>query len=830
MLGGHVTAATVPLEHLDAGPAGSAHLHGRFVRVRNGGAVNAPDAGSGAPRAMPIGDARPDANGDFLFDPGRGGGRLDKVEVVEPDVRARYIQASHFGEVNTYFHLDRIATYVDELLRELGCPSLPPVVAVVNAHHAATQQGDLRDGVRRHERWLPFQGGHYRLPSRRYDVVEQHPLSTDGEIHLGPGWRLVEHGALVRAAGGRYRANASHNAGILYHEYGHHIARYTADFRANALRRPDHQDNRKTAMEEGTADYWAATLLSTPHIWAWHRRHDEHEIHPRSLLSFKTMADFIPGPRADPHVNGTIWGGALWDVREALRAADPGGARTVDLLLLLALLQIGRLVDPTQDLRARFVRQTREPFAVGLSALLQADEILFDGRYHDIMLACFARRGILPAPGVDWRHPPAPDATATAGRRYVQLEPPHRSGANTHHDAQDTPGATTQTTNADHDGAHSPRMLGLLKRVAAEEIPLSHALLSAAGLEALLAEQAGPPLSLIAVGDIMLGGRTRPTLTQHGPDHPFAAVLPLFRRAPIVLGNLEGPLARKAHKEQRTYSYRVNPALATSLSRAGITVMTLANNHLLDCGRAGVLETIDALAQAGIAPLGAGTNAATAHLPVIQQAGVFRVGMLGYYWNGRCAATQQMPGSAMDTPDTLAADIRALRAQVDRVVVTFHWGIPYERDPQPEDRAKAHLAVECGADAVIGHHPHIMQPFEVYQGCPIFYSVGNCAFGSGNSKAEGLLVGLRFTERHTEVEVYPLYVKNRDPRVNYQPKVLAGTAADRMLCRLADVSGPSGQSLHINGGRGTLCLPRADRLAQRVTRCAEAGSTARGTW
>jgi hypothetical protein len=117
----------------------------------------------------------------------------------------------------------------------------------------------------------------------------------------------MEFGALAQAAGGAYRHNASHNAGTLYHEYGHHIHRHTADFRANAWRAPECQSNRKIATDEGTCDYWAATMLETPHIWAWHHRHDGVVTHRRRLVARKTMADYDPSPEADPHINGTIW-------------------------------------------------------------------------------------------------------------------------------------------------------------------------------------------------------------------------------------------------------------------------------------------------------------------------------------------------------------------------------------------------------------------------------------------------------------------------------------------------------------------------------------------
>ena len=357
---------------------------------------------------------------------------------------------------------------------------------------------------------------------------------------------------------------------------------------------------------------------------------------------------------------------------------------------------------------------------------------------------------------------------------------------------------------------YESRMQTLLKFVPAHEIPSSEDLFSAELLESHLAALGEPPLSLIAVGDIMLGGRTRRRIREHGRDYPFSAVLPILQRAPIVLGNLEGPLAQKAQKQNRNFSYRVKPKAATSVLRAGINVVTLANNHLVDCGREGVLETLEALAAAGVTPLGAAANQNAAHEPVIREAGGVRIGLLGYYWNRRCAATANLPGSAMGVFEELETDIRQLRTRVDRVVVTFHWGRPYNPEPSPRARAKARFAIDCGAHAIVGHHPHIIQAFEVYRRCPIFYSIGNFAFGSGNSRAEGLMLGFRFEEARTLVNVYPLYVKNRDPRVNYQPKLVRGEAAERMLRRLIEISSRSGGRLKIERGTGKLDLPFCD--------------------
>src|SRR5262249_52766370 len=369
---------------------GIGRLWGRYVRVRNAAIVNRPDVINALPRPVPVGDALPNDAGDFLFDHMWGGPRVDKRQVRSPKYLNGYISASHFGEVNTYFHVDRIASYIDELLHQMGAAALPRVVAVVNAHCGAVEVSPgVRDGVpTKKGGWRPFKGGHYRLPARTFLVPEDETVSPDGEIHLGPGWRLARHGALAEVRG-RYRANASHNAGIIYHEYGHHISRHTADFTANRSCLPDHQHNRKTGLDEAVSDYWAAAMLGTPHIWSWHHRHDEHVVHVRSLASRMTMADLDDSRSADPHSNGTVFAAALWHLRQEF-VAQTEPVRKADLLVLRMLIVLGGIQAQTR----RATVELRSDYGIALNCLLRADEDLHNGRHREMIERVLGGHGI----------------------------------------------------------------------------------------------------------------------------------------------------------------------------------------------------------------------------------------------------------------------------------------------------------------------------------------------------------------------------------------------------------------------------------------------------
>ncbi|NHZ84332.1 MAG: hypothetical protein GWP19_00435 [Planctomycetia bacterium] len=780
--GGKIIKSTVELLHLDKPKNNKYKLSGRYVIIKNVGIVNIPNNNTVSP--VPMCDAKHNKHNSFIFEPFNGGGRMDKELFVSKLRRHKNIQAAHFGEVNTYYHIDKIASYIDGLLHELGERSLPQVKVLINAHNAIVENHRIRDGYRgkKSGKWLPFQGGHYRLSKNNLSKIrESNNIAPHGEIHLGPGWRLTKDGALPEFAECKYRCNASHNAGIIYHEYGHHITRHTADFSANRLKAPHRQSNRKSDLDEAFSDYWAAAMLDCPYIWAWHRKHTKHEIHPRSLLSNKDMTEYDFGLDSDPHSNGTIFAAALWDIRKEISFLNPKGKKDIDIVVLKALTIIGQHQDSPYNPTVKGTRISRSGFNIGLKSVLKADKICFNGIHTDIIKKCFKKRSI------------TLDYSNTKSNKFDQLK-------------------KLNIVEKKQISSNDKSIKHILKFDPEAIIPKTWELLTRTDLERQLNSNCDCPFSLTAVGDIMLGSRMNKSIKDFGPEYPFYSVYPLLKKSNILIGNLEGPFADISLKEIRNHSYKVPPKNARILRRAGFNIVSMANNHLLDCGRDGVLETFATLKKQGIQYIGAGHDEKDAHSPVIMRSANLKIGLLGYYWNRRTSARDSKPGSAIDIKEQVQKDITNLKQKVDKIVISVHWGIPYERFPSSENQMKAHFAIDSGADILIGHHPHIIQPIEIYKNRPIFYSIGNFAFGSGNSNAESIILAFNFKKNNTTINIFPVYIKNRDTRINYQPKIIKGESAFDSIIKLKNLSGKSGVMIRFENGVGKIKISHVGRL------------------
>ncbi len=278
--------------------------------------------------------------GRLCFDPSGGGARARENRRAQGAFNGLVEEANGFGMVNAFVHTESVATRVNSWLADLGRPALPPVRVVVGAHFGSNLPGYGRgDGDRWSGRLRPMSGGHYRLSARTTGIAEPATVVPTGEIHLGPSrYRKPFAGSLA------YLRNAAHNPAIIYHEYGHHLCRHTADFRLNAERAPDEQRNGKTGIEEAIGDYLAAVLLDNARPYGWYRADGGR----RRDLDQERHADDVDGD--DPHALGAPWAAALWRSRTELVARGLlASADDHDRAVVAALVSVGGVAGPEDE-------------------------------------------------------------------------------------------------------------------------------------------------------------------------------------------------------------------------------------------------------------------------------------------------------------------------------------------------------------------------------------------------------------------------------------------------------------------------------------------------
>jgi poly-gamma-glutamate synthesis protein (capsule biosynthesis protein) len=230
----------------------------------------------------------------------------------------------------------------------------------------------------------------------------------------------------------------------------------------------------------------------------------------------------------------------------------------------------------------------------------------------------------------------------------------------------------------------------------------------------------------------------RATADDGGYGWLFAAVADLLAEPDVTFANLESPVAPDAGAGTREYVFNAPPVALDALVHAGVDAVTVANNHAFDQGRAGFEETVRRVAAAGLRVVGAGPEGHAAG-PVRIDAGGLSFAFLGYaqFFNqegNACPAPASRAGTCVQAAqldrDRAVEDVRAAAAVSDAVVVSLHWGVEYAPQPRPEDVDLAHRLVDAGALVVLGHHPHVLQPVELYRRADgqvgvIAYSLGN---------------------------------------------------------------------------------------------------------
>jgi len=282
-------------------------------------------------------------------------------------------------------------------------------------------------------------------------------------------------------------------------------------------------------------------------------------------------------------------------------------------------------------------------------------------------------------------------------------------------------------------------------------------------------------ITLVAVGDLMLARGVAPQAASRGWDYPFAQVRDVIRSADIAVGNLECVLGERGLAVPKRFNFSAPEEAAGALKQAGFDLLFLANNHTLDRGRPGLLHTLELLEEQGIAWAGAGRTPRSARQAVVLRRKGLKVAFLAYtrWLPENYLSLPNRPGIAFADQAVVQADIRRARGQADLLIVSFHWGREHSPIPTASQRRLAHLAIEAGADLVLGHHPHVRQTVECYRKRPIFYSLGDFVFDQRLPRlSNGWLALLRLNRAGITVErLAAVEIRSCQPRFTWRPAI-----------------------------------------------------------
>jgi len=255
-------------------------------------------------------------------------------------------------------------------------------------------------------------------------------------------------------------------------------------------------------------------------------------------------------------------------------------------------------------------------------------------------------------------------------------------------------------------------------------------------------------ITVILVGDIMLDRGVEYMVEKEGKGDfrfPFLKIADDLKEADLLFGNLEGVISDKGIKVGSIYSFRADPKAIEGLSFAGFNILSLANNHAFDYAREALEDCLAKLNNTGIGYVGAGFNGKEAYSPFVKEVEGIKIAFLAYTNLGspNWGATENSSGIAWvdwKNLEKIKKDIQTAKNQVDIVIVSLHSGEEYSNEPTKFQVEFSKMVIEAGADLIVGHHPHVIQPNEKYlsassgQAGWIFYSLGNFIFDQSFSE------------------------------------------------------------------------------------------------
>ncbi|MGB3093175.1 MAG: CapA family protein [Candidatus Zixiibacteriota bacterium] len=286
-----------------------------------------------------------------------------------------------------------------------------------------------------------------------------------------------------------------------------------------------------------------------------------------------------------------------------------------------------------------------------------------------------------------------------------------------------------------------------------------------ADYEALLEE--AYIIELVAVGDVMLARGVNKKIIEEGPFYPFEKIREITGQADIAFCNLECAISPRAKRNFKNNNFCIRPEDAKGLSFAGFDVVSLANNHMFDCERKGIVSTIEFLSEEKIKFTGAGETTAQALRPAIFNLKNTRIGFLAYnaYPMDWIVLKEGQPAIAFYDSSRAIEAVEKLKKKADVVIVSLHWGDEYHKKPNRRQKRIAHQLIDAGADLILGHHPHVLQPIEEYQNGVIVYSLGNFVFDQRKSATKkSVIFSAKLSKRGVEeFSTLPVQITDHRP-------------------------------------------------------------------
>ncbi len=294
---------------------------------------------------------------------------------------------------------------------------------------------------------------------------------------------------------------------------------------------------------------------------------------------------------------------------------------------------------------------------------------------------------------------------------------------------------------------------------------------TALAVSILLAAQAQDTLRITMTGDILLDRGVRRVIEWQGIDQLFSpAIDSLFSSSHVVVGNLECPATHIKAPVFKQYIFRGEPEWLADLRRHGITHLNLANNHSIDQGREGLMDTWRNICEAGMIPVGAGRNMQEAVQPVLLSSEPRHVWMLASLQLSleNYAYLPQQSCVSQESMDSLCLRVSRLKHDDPAcyVIVSLHWGWENHTEVVPQQRQEARQLIDAGADCLVCHHTHTLQASEEYKGKPVYYSIGNFIFDPQRElNSRGGVVCLTITRNDAKTELKPVMIKHCTPYI-----------------------------------------------------------------